>query len=348
VFEFHEIRSSGFSRLLLRDGGQLKLELRTLLYDKFYLMKIASLLPSATEIVCSLGLEDQLVGITHECDFPAGIEQKPALTASRISHETMSSAEIDHAVRTQLDGHGSIYDLDTNLLERLRPDLILTQELCDVCAVSYETVLKAAKIYVADARVVSLEPNTIGDILDNILTVGGLTDTSGTAETVVSDLRDRLKRLQEKTSALENKPGVFMLEWLEPPFAPGHWVPEQVDIAGGRCLLGEAGKPSATTTYEAILESNPEVMVLIPCGYYRHDTLRQMENTSFPAAWRDLTAFKNNQIWALDATSYFSRPGPRVVDGAEILAKIFHPAIFGKPGSNQAIRVPLDIVQFVD
>src|SRR5207302_3541251 len=151
-------------------------------------MKIASLLPSATEIVCSLGLEDQLVGVTHECDFPRAIANKPALTASRISHESMTSKEIDHAVRSQLDGHGSIYDLDTSLLEQLKPDLILTQELCDVCAVSYKTVMKAAKIYVADAHVLSLEPNTIDDILDNVLTVGELTNSNVTAEKVVASL----------------------------------------------------------------------------------------------------------------------------------------------------------------
>jgi iron complex transport system substrate-binding protein len=303
-------------------------------------MKIASLLPSATEIVCSLGLEDQLVGITHECDFPRGIEEKPALTASRICHETMTSTEIDHAVRSQLDGHGSIYNLDTTLLEKLKPDLILTQELCDVCAVSYRTVLKAAKIYVADAQVLSLEPNTIDDILDNILTVGGLTNTKDTAEKVVGALRRRIDALRDQTAAIENKPGVLMVEWLEPPFAPGHWVPEQVEIAGGRPLLGEAGKRSVTTTYDAILESNPEVMVLIPCGYYITDILNQLENTEFPSNWRDIAAVRNHEVWAVDASSYFSRPAPRVIDGAEILAKILHPAIFGDPAPAEALRIP--------
>src|SRR5437763_11140003 len=162
-------------------------------------MKIASLLPSATEIVCSLGLEDQLVGTTHECDFPESVASKPVLTASRISHESMTSAEIDHAVRSQLDGHGSIYDLDTALLEQLKPDLILTQELCDVCAVSYKTVMKAAKIYVAGAHVLSLEPNTMDDILANVLTVGEFTDSKEKAREVVSGLRERMDRLRERT-----------------------------------------------------------------------------------------------------------------------------------------------------
>jgi iron complex transport system substrate-binding protein len=305
-------------------------------------LKIASLLPSTTEIVCALGLEKNLVGITHECDFPPAISDRPHLTASRISHETMSSREIDHAVRSNLDGHGSIYDLDEKLLEQLKPDLILTQELCEVCAVSYKTVQRAAKIFVADAKVVSLEPNTIADIFDNIKTVGELCGVSETAEKVVADLQNRLEKVRAKTENLENRPKVFMLEWLEPPFAPGHWTPEQVEIAGGNCLRGTAGEKSQTTTYEAILESKPEILVLIPCGYYTHDILRQLQSTKFPPDWRELPAVKNNNVWALDASAYFSRPAPRVVDGAEILAKIFHPQIFGEPNEKEAVRVKIN------
>ncbi len=304
-------------------------------------LKIASLLPSATEILCALGLEENIVGITHECDFPESISDKPHLTASRISHETMSSKEIDHAVRSQLDGHGSIYDLDEKLLRELEPDLIITQELCDVCAVNYETVQKAAKIYAADAKVVSLEPNTIADIFENIKTVGDLTNTKEKAEKVVGNLQNRLDNLREKTKNAE-RPKVFMLEWLEPPFAPGHWTPEQVEIAGGICLLGKAGEKSVTTTYEAIFEVQPEILVLVPCGYYTADILRQLKQTEFPSNWNEIPAVKNKNVWALDASSYFSRPATRVVDGAEILAKIFHPEIFGEPSEPEAIRVKIN------
>jgi len=309
-------------------------------------MKIVSLLPSATEIVCSLGLEEDLVAITHECDFPSQITHLPAITASRISHETMTSKEIDHAVRTQLDGHGSIYDLDTALLEKLQPDLILTQELCDVCAVSYKQVEKAARMYVADSTVVSLEPNSIEDIFGTILAVGELAGVSAKADDVVALLRDRLETVRKKTTGVVKRPDVFMLEWLEPPFSPGHWVPEQVEIAGGKVLLGEPGSRSVTTTYDAIFASQPDVIVLIPCGYYMADTLRQLENTCFPENWRDMPAVKNNEVWTLDATSYFSRPGPRIVDGTEILAKILHPAIFGEPEANEAIRVDPTLLRF--
>ncbi len=311
-------------------------------------MKIVSLLPSATEIVCALGLEKNLVGVTHECDFPASVAGQPPLTASRISHETMSSREIDHAVRSQLDGHGSIYDLDEKLLKELAPDLIITQELCDVCAVSYKTVEKAARIYAAEAQVVSLEPNTLADIFDNIKLVGELCGVAGKASEVVGALQARLDKISEKTAKLENRPRIFMLEWLEPPFAPGHWVPEQTKIAGGICLLGEAGERSVTTTYEAIYESKPETIVLIPCGYYTSDILRQMGKTFFPPAWRALPAIVNDEVWALDASAYFSRPAPRVVCGVEILAKIFHPQIFGVPTDAEAVRVPKDLIKFSD
>ena len=313
-------------------------------------LRIASLLPSATEILCALGLEENIVGITHECDFPRSIMDKPHLTASRISHETMSSAEIDHAVRSQLDGHGSIYDLNTKLLEELKPDLIVTQELCDVCAVNYEMVQKAAKIYAAEAQVISLEPNTIADIFENIKTVGELCGIADKAEEVVKNLQNRLDKIKSRIEEYEinskskiQKPKVFMLEWLEPPFAPGHWTPEQVEIAGGECLLGSAGEKSVMTTYEAIFETQPEIMVLTPCGYYTADILRQLKQTEFPSNWNEIPAVKNGNVRALDASSYFSRPAPRVVDGAEILAKIFHPEIFGEPNDAEAVRVEINI-----
>ena len=184
-------------------------------------------------------------------------------------------------------------------------------------------------MYVADAKVVSLEPNTIEDIFENIKTIGELTGTTEKANEVVNNLQYRLdkirQRLKENPKSEIRNPKSFMLEWLEPPFAPGHWTPEQVEIAGGICLMGEAGQKSVTTTYEEIFESKPEILVLVPCGYYTEDILRQIENTKFPNNWRELPAIKNNEVWALDASAYFSRPAPRVVDGAEILAKIFHP-----------------------
>src|SRR5437660_3370273 len=308
-------------------------------------MRIVSLLPSETEIVCALGLEDTLVGITHECDYPPSVAGKPRLTSSHISHETMTSAEIDHAVRSQLDGHGSIYHLDEARLRELKPDLILTQELCDVCAVSYKTVQRPARMFDAEVKVVSLEPNTIADIFDNIRTVGRLTGREGEADDLIRGLSARLDHIREKTADIERRPRTLMLEWLEPPFAPGHWVPEQVAIAGGDHAFGKAGQRSVTTNANEIVAYSPEVIVLIPCGYYKEDILRQLPNARLPEGWNDLPAVRSGEVWATDATAYFSRPGPRIVEGAEILAKILHPEIFGQPDSSQAVRVPAPLLK---
>ncbi len=306
--------------------------------------RIVSLLPSATEIVCALGLEDALVGITHECDFPASVEAKPQLTRSRISHETMTSREIDHAVRSQLDGHGSIYDLDEKLLSELKPDLIITQELCEVCAVSYKTVREAARVLDADARVVSLEPNTIRGIFDTIRTVGELTGREAEAARLIGELSVRLDALAVVLTEVERRPRTLMLEWLEPPFAPGHWVPEQVAFAGGDPTFGRAGEKSTVATAEEIQEYAPEVVVLIPCGYYKEDILRALPQAQLPRGWHELPAVRDGEVWAVDATSYFSRPGPRVVEGAEILARILHPQVFGEPDEKDAVRVSADLM----
>lgn len=299
-------------------------------------LRIVSLLPSATEIVCALGLTANLVGVTHECDFPPGVAQKPHLTQSRISHESLSSAEIDAAVREQLSGADSIYTLDDKLLQELRPTLILTQELCDVCAVSYAEVERAARMYTADARVVSLEPTTIAEIFENVLLIGKLCDAAELAQIYIKDLQERLNFLEQKTAGIK-RPRVVMLEWMEPFFAPGHWVPEQVKFAGGDFSFGNLGKPSTQTTIEAIAEYDPEFIVLVPCGYYIQDILRQIPQTNFPDAWYTLGAVQNNQVWAVDASAYFSRPAPRVVEGAEILAKILHPIVFGNPAQTEAV-----------
>ena len=308
-------------------------------------MRIVSLLPSTTEIVCALGLEAELVGITHECDYPPCAVDKPRLTASRISPETMTSKEIDHAVRSQLDGHGSIYDLDEAKLRELNPDLILTQELCEVCAVSYQTVERAARMFEAEVKVVSLEPTTIDEVFENIRMVGELTNRRSEADELTKSLAARLDRVREKTAGLANRPRTLMLEWLEPPFAPGHWVPEQVAIAGGDHAFGRAGQRSVTTTAEEIREYAPEAIVLIPCGYYKEDILRQLPTSRLPEGWNDLPAVKAREVWATDATSYFSRPGPRVVDGVEILARILHPEVFGAPNEAQAVRVPAHLMK---
>jgi iron complex transport system substrate-binding protein len=307
-------------------------------------LRIVSLLPSATEIVCALGLAGSLVGVTHECDYPSGVDRKPQLTASRISHQTMGSSEIDHAVRSQLDGHGAIYDLDELRLRTLAPDLILTQELCDVCAVSYRTVQRAARRLDTDVTIVSLEPATLADILANIVTVGELTGRKAEAAVLVDGLRARLDALSVLLSRVTRRPRTLVLEWLEPPFAPGHWVPEQVGLAGGDSGFGTAGGVSRITTAEEITAYAPEVIVLAPCGFYATDTLRQLPRARLPAGWSELPAVKDRNVWAVDATSYFSRPGPRVINGVEILARILHPDVVGSPKPQHALRVSPELM----
>src|SRR3712207_5786001 len=309
--------------------------------------RIVSLLPSATEIVCALGLEENLVGVTHECDFPPAVRGKPVLTSSRIAHAEMSSAEIDHAVRSQLDGHGSIYGLDEKLLAELKPDLVITQELCEVCAVSYKTVQRAARLIESDARVVSLEPNNILDIFANIRTVGELAGAAPAAGALVRDLTVQLDALAVLLTEVEARPRTLVLEWLEPPFAPGHWVPEQVAFAGGDPTFGGADQPSRTTTAEEIAAYDPERIVLAPCGYYKEDTLRALGSARLPAGWHELAAVRAGEVWAVDAAAYFSRPGPRVVCGAEILARVVHPDIFGPPEEHEALRVPAELMDSV-
>jgi iron complex transport system substrate-binding protein len=230
-------------------------------------------------------------------------------------------------------------------MRALRPDLILTQELCEVCAVSYKEVERAARMFETDVRVVSLEPNTIDDIFENIRTVGRLAGRTDKAEELVSHLRSRLERVAAALRSVPRRPRTLMLEWLEPAFAPGHWVPEQVMLAGGDHAFGRAGRPSVTTTAAEISSYAPEVVVLIPCGYYKEDILRQLPQARLPAGWDELPAVRAGRVWAVDATSYFSRPGPRVVEGAEILARILHPEIFGEPEESEAVRVPAGLMK---
>lgn len=309
-------------------------------------MRIVSLLPSATEILCAIGLQDEIVAVTHECDFPTEISALPKITSSRISHETMTSREIDHAVRRQLDGHGTIYNLDTQMLSALKPDLVVTQELCDVCAVSYQTVNNAVRLFSADSKIVSLEPNSIADVFSTILTVGEMTGRSPEAKALTADLIRRLNSLATGTKDLQNRPTVMMLEWLDPPFAPGHWVPEQVTAAGGIPVLASPGQPSRTIDYQDVADADPEFLIFVPCGYYIADIIRQLGHVQFPAGWQKISAIQQGNVWAVDATSYFSRPGPRLVIGAEILAKILHPGIFGPPAIAEAARIDTDLLQF--
>lgn len=291
-------------------------------------MRICSLLPSATEIIFALGLGDQLVAVTHECDAPPAARALPRITCSAIDPASLTSAQIDALVTEHLHDHRGIYHIDRDLLERLNPDLIITQELCDVCAVSYTEVQEAARALYGERRILSLEPTTLAAVLDTIQVVGEATGTETRASQVVASLRERVDRVRQQTAGVSRRPRVACLEWLDPPFAGGHWVPEMVQAAGGADPLGRAGEPSRRLAWDEVLTAAPEVIVLMPCGFDAERAALEYRAAPLPAGWAETRAVAAGQVWAVDANSYFSRPGPRLVDGLETLAAILHPELF--------------------
>ena len=288
-------------------------------------VRIVSLLPSATEIVCALGLTDQLVGVTHECDFPEAVAGLPAVTRSVIEHANASSREIHDAVTASVHGGSSIYALDRDMLRELRPDLILTQELCEVCAVAYGEVRDAVRVLDSEATVVSLEPTTLAGVLASIVRVGDLLDVRARAKRVVSALRVRIGAMRAATARFPSRPSVLALEWIDPPFFGGHWVPDMIEAAGGRDVYGVAGRHSMLTTWQSVADAAPEVVVVMPCGFDRVQTEAELARTELPETWWALPAVRAGRVYAVDGSAFFSRPGPRLVDGVEILYEILHP-----------------------
>src|SRR5919202_577166 len=291
-------------------------------------MRIVSLLPSATEIVCALGLADELVAVTHECDYPPEVRGKPVVTASAIDQVAGSIHE-----------HRGIYTLDERLLSEVRPDLILTQELCDVCAVSYSEVQRAARILPDETPVVSLEPRTLGDILDTIMLVGRLTGHEETAADVVARLRARIDAVAARARAARARPRVYCMEWIDPPFGAGHWIPEMVRLAGGEEVLGREGEPSARLTWQEVATAAPDVVVVMPCGFDTERAARELAAVQDRPAWRGLPAVARGAVWVTNGSAYFSRPGPRMVDGLEILAHSLHPDLFPAPPAHDLRKV---------
>jgi len=294
-------------------------------------VRIASLLPSATEIVCALGLEESLVAVTHECDYPKSVKAKPVVTRSLLDG-TGGSAEIDRHIRELIHQGSSIYALDADRLATLHPDLILTQELCEVCAVSYPVVEKAARRSSTSTQLVSLEPEHLADVFEHIRLVGRLADRAAVAERVVADLERRLLRVQQRVGDRPVRP-VVILEWIDPPFNAGHWTPELVGMAGGRDLLGIAGRPAHPIGWEAVVGARPEVLVVSACGFSLERSLAEA------AAARGRLAALAAEIWVVDGNAFFSRPGPRLVDSVEILAGILHPAAVDSPPATAAQRL---------
>ena len=286
-------------------------------------MRIVSLLPSVTEIVAALGLEDHLVGRTHECDHPPSAARVPVMTSSRLAGLGLDGEAIDGAVAEATGGAG-LYDLDERALGEARPDIIITQALCDVCAVDYDRVRDAAARLPRRPDVLSLEPETLEGVIESISVIGDAVGAPGAAAPLVAGLRERLARVEEAV-ADEPRPRAVCLEWIEPPYAAGHWVPEQVALAGAHDPLGRPGRPSVRIEPARVREAEPEVLVLMPCGWGADDAARAVRPDRFAAEYGETPAARNGRVVAVDGSSYFNRPGPRVVDGVELLAALLHP-----------------------
>jgi len=297
-------------------------------------VRIVSLLPSATEIVYALGLGDALVGVTHECDYPANTRSKPIVTRSLIDHAGATSEEIDQAVRQLLGDGLSLYALDHAQLAQLAPDLILTQALCEVCAVSFGEVERAVRD-VSDEfgriapRVLSLEPNGLDDILATIRLVGAATGSAGAAGALVDSLRGRIERVRAAAASVKRRPRVACIEWLDPIYGPGHWLPELVELAGGQPGLGTAHADSRRIAWGDVIAFAPEAIVVTPCGFDLASTVAEaLRVLPSRTGWDALPAVRHRRVYAVDGNAYFSRPGPRIVDSLELLAELIHPEIF--------------------
>ncbi|MDW8327312.1 MAG: cobalamin-binding protein [Anaerolineales bacterium] len=287
------------------------------------MIRIASLLPSATEIVCALGFADCLVGVSHECDYPPDVvADLPRLTRSAVP-PGLSSAEIDADVAARLRRGESLYTVDEAQLAALAPDVIITQELCDVCAVNFSQVRALSARLPGRPKVISLTPPNLEGILEDVRTVAGVLGVPERGERLVAQLRAQLAAVAESVRG-RPRPRVFACEWLDPPYAAGHWVPEMIALAGGEEVLGRAGERSFRVTWEQVAAARPDVVVLIPCGYTREQAEAEWEALPKPAVLEDIPAVRNGRVYALEANNYCSRPAPRVVEGVEALARVFH------------------------
>jgi iron complex transport system substrate-binding protein len=286
-------------------------------------MRIVSLLPSATEIICSLGLEDQLVGVTHECDYPASVSRLPKVTRTLIP-TTASSAEIDRLVRERLGGQSALYTLDMETLERLAPDLIVTQALCDVCAVAEEEVRNAACMLPNGPRVLNLEPETLEEVLKSIGDVAAAAQVAPRGAKVIAELRARVDAVKSRASQMSLHPRVALLEWLDPPFSTGHWNPQLVRLAGGVDTLGIEGARSRTLTWDEVIASQPDVVLISCCGFTTERAMQDVPLLDRVPGWDELPAVRDGggRVFVTDGSAYFSRPGPRLVDSLELLAHV--------------------------
>lgn len=304
------------------------------------LPRIVSLLPGATEMVCALGLRDALVGVSHECDFPADVRGLPVLTAPSID-PSLGSREIDRDVRERLASGLSIYRVDEDLLADLAPDLVVTQDQCEVCAVSPRDLEAAVRrLSRGSTAILSLRPSRLEDVWRDVERLAEAAGVGSRGREVAAGLRARLAALAERTKALPHR-RTACIEWLDPVMTAGNWVPELARAAGAEPLLAEDGAHSAAIPLETLVEAAPEAVCLVPCGFPLAQTRRETGDLLRDARWRSLPAFRNGRVFAIDGNAYFNRPGPRLVESAEILAGMLHPRELGHlVPADAAERVP--------
>jgi len=307
------------------------------------LPRIVSFLPSATEMACALGLGEQLVGITHECDYPPEVRGKTVVVRNALPIETMSQPEIDVAVAERMREGLSLYQVDEELLRELAPDLILTQNLCQVCAPSGNEVAQVLKVLAKQPEILWLTPRSLDEIFANVRELGEATGRAAEAERLIAAGRERLAKLSTITRELERS-RAFCMEWLDPVYCSGHWMPEMVEIAGGIDGLGRAGADSVRIPWSDVLAWSPEVLIITPCGFNLEKVIELTPSLRDYPGWSDLPAVRNGRVYAVDANSYFARPSLRVVEGTELLAHLIHPDRFPWRGPANAfarIRQPL-------
>ncbi len=290
--------------------------------------RIVSLLPAATEIAAALGLMDQVVGVSHECDFPKEANERPRVTRCALHGAELASRDVNEWVRRTLRENGTIYTIDEPLLRKLQPDVILTQKLCDVCAVGYGTVAKLAETLPGLHRVVNLEPSSLNDIFADIRRVAETCDVPERAENLIATLSQRVENVRERAAKIPDRPRCFLMEWVDPPFCSGHWGPELVEIAGGQDPLGRKHQPSAQIQWQQVLDARPEIVVLALCGYDIDRARRDYELLRRFPDFGSIPAADSGLVYVVNASAYFARPGPRIVDSLEILAGILHPTDF--------------------
>lgn len=301
--------------------------------------KIISFLPSATEMVCALGLSDRLRGVTHECDYPPEVKNKAVVVHGALAIEEMSQSDIDRAVSERLRNGQSLYKVDEVLIKKISPDLIITQDLCRVCAPSDNEVTQLLEELPSKPEILSLTPKSLEEIFENLRSLAKATDCLDQANKLISSAQKQMNKISSLTQKIHTRPRVFCMEWTDPVYCSGHWIPEMVEIAGGVDKLARKGSDSVRLSWEEVLEWMPEILIVMPCGYGLKKAVVVARHLCAYPRWAELPAVRNNRVYVVDANSYFARPGPRVIEGIELLAHLFHPEVCAWRGPKDAFSV---------